>query len=759
MALSSDASIWITGPTDSGKTTRLVRQFCTWVQNPTASQAAFDRSPLITGNPPTPRRSELQILAAGMLVFAATGDNRLDLTDRIATATAGDCPVASKTPAGFFEDEVTLFWPLLVQQLNLTAQFPIRLHPETEQELATRLWHPTLEQGLLKQANLGESRLVRQFLDLLQLAALSGTPLEDIPPLLQMGLPTLDLPWEEVGQLLLQWRSWCLERGLLTYGITTELYGRYLLSHPTYQQHLTRRYWAVLADDVDNYPAIARHLFEILMDQGTISAFTENPDGAVRLGLGGDPDYLRNLRTRCQVETLDPPRDRTGAQVGPIAVQLVTDPLFLAQLPDFVQAIQRTSRAQILRRTAEVILAGIQTGQIQPQEIAVIAPGLDAIARYTLTNILGSQGISTLTLNDQYPLASSVLVRALLTLLTLIYPGLGRLVDRDAVTEMLVVLSQRFSPEAVSRITDPQPGATTESPDPDTSPILTRDGQIFPTIDFVRASLIADHCFAPHPEHPRLLPATAFPRWDRLGYQATTVYEDILHWLEDQKHQLEQRLIPSPIAILDRAIQRFLGGGSFLPYDQLASLRELIESAQHYWEVHARLRQRDGQTFSDGNITRPWVKVPNYETVGQFIELLRSGAITANPFPVRSPGLVDRAVTLSSVFQYRSNRSHHRWIFLLDAGSSRWLSGSDVLFGAPLFLHQRSGRTLTELDIQTEYEQRLRRILLDLFTRAEERVFLCYSDLAVSGQEQVGPLLALVNAAVPYGETIGAVES
>jgi hypothetical protein len=40
-----------------------------------------------------------------------------------------------------FQDEVILFWPLLIQLLNLRAQFPVRLRPETEQELATQLWH------------------------------------------------------------------------------------------------------------------------------------------------------------------------------------------------------------------------------------------------------------------------------------------------------------------------------------------------------------------------------------------------------------------------------------------------------------------------------------------------------------------------------------------------------------------------------------------------------------------------------------------
>jgi len=48
-------------------------------------------------------------------------------------------------------------------------------------------------------------------------------------------------------------------------------------------------------------------------------------------------------------------------------------------------------------------------------------------------------------------------------------------------------------------------------------------------------------------------------------------YGEILQWLEKQRSQQEQRLLPSPIS--DRAIQQFLWKGSNLPYHQLAALR------------------------------------------------------------------------------------------------------------------------------------------------------------------------------------------
>ena len=273
-------------------------------------------------------------------------------------------------------------------------------------------------------------------------------------------------------------------------------------------------------------------------------------------------------------------------------------------------------------------------------------------------------------------------------------------------------------------------------------------------IDPVRAGLIADYCFVPHPERPNLLPVTAFDRWDRLGYGATTAYREILQWLEEQRSQQEMRLIPSPISLLDRAIQRFLWNGSNLPYDQLSALRELLETAQHYWEIDTRLRQIppsvlpiNGGTGSD---------LP-HANIAEFIQLLRRGTITANPYPVRPIGPAANAVTLATIFQYRSSRRSHRWHFWLDAGSPLWAKGgAATLFGAPFFLQQRLGEPWTAEDEKLAQEQRLQRILADLLSRVSERVYLCHSDLAVNGQEQLGPLLPLVNACVPLVSDLNA---
>ena len=69
----------------------------------------------------------------------------------------------SKQLWGFFQDEVILFWPLLIDSLSIKAQFPVRLRPETEQELATKLWSSQLDAEVLRRVGMNENRLVQTY--------------------------------------------------------------------------------------------------------------------------------------------------------------------------------------------------------------------------------------------------------------------------------------------------------------------------------------------------------------------------------------------------------------------------------------------------------------------------------------------------------------------------------------------------------------------------------------------------------------------
>ncbi|WP_198806386.1 hypothetical protein [Leptolyngbya sp. BL0902] len=721
---------WCEGPTGSGKTAWLVDQLLEWA-NPDQP------SPLTPGQT--------------VLVFAAIGDNRLSLADYLASRIQGQIPVDTTTPSGFIQDEVTLFWPLLVPHLGPMPQFPLQLRPENEEEFATRFWQAQLRDGSMAVEGWSVSQTVSRALDFFNMAAAATIPVEDLPTLLPEGIPAGFAPeavWRTMGEALMAWRDWCLNHSLLTYGVMTELYWRYLLPHPLYQEKLLARYGGVWVDDLDEYPAVTAEWLRIFMAHHRPVALTWNPQGKVRLGVRADPDRLEGLRESCAVvETLPAPLGNLANPWADLMVDWVADPLAMPTPLEPFHSLQTVSRGALLRQVGEVIAQAVAAKQVTPGEIAILGPGLDAIARYTLAEILLSHGIPAASLNDQRPLIHSPLVRALLTLITFVYPNLGHLADADSVAEMLVVLSQR-----------PQP--------PDVAPWFDTV-----QIDPVRAELLVDHCFAPQLDRPQLLPVERFERWYRLGYRATQCYNHLRQWIAQQQEQRQQRFIPGVVGFLDRAIQTFYGGGHHLPSDQLTALRELVETAQQYWTVDEQLRQRQpssprgqfsrrvdrlnlapgGDGFhaglSSSLLPDPAAAlIPETSATERFITLLRQGTVAANPYPAQPLDPAQQGVVLATVFQYRLQRMRHRWHFWLDVGSPRWLS-ADSLFGFPIFLSSYAGRPWRSDDLEALHQARLERTLHDLLGRATERVFLCHSDLAVSGQEQVGPLLTLLDAA------------
>jgi hypothetical protein len=244
--------------------------------------------------------------------------------------------------------------------------------------------------------------------------------------------------------------------------------------------------------------------------------------------------------------------------------------------------------------------------------------------------------------------------------------------------------------------------------------------------------LLADYCYQLDRDNPNLLPPEVFPRWDRLGAQATQAYQQLTNSITAQQQRINTEKL-MPIFVINQAIQDFFSKREYLNYGKLAILKEFAQTAQHYWEIDNRLRENGETTTS---LTT---------TLTEFIKLLRSGIITANPYPLSKTNTQEGKLTLANIFQYRSLRGEHSWQFWLDTGSPLWSKGgAAMLWGAPLFWRSSCEPISTP---QTELEmdkQRLARILGDLQARATKGIYLCHSELSVNGTEQLGPLLSLI---------------
>ena len=693
-------SLWIEGTTRTGKTTQLVKKFFYLVQERGNGQSL------------APIQSITHNLASSVLVLSANDDNRRKLFDKLSSITKGKYAIHCKTPLGFMRDELKLFWPLLFKKLKLKEEFPLFLRTETEQAFATKLWKPYLEKYQILLTKNHEFRFIRQTLDLLQLASASGVMVEDISFILEYGLKEEYYFLKEFHssihtkktlpklqqKLITQWKGWCFSRGIITYGLIYNLYWQYLLPNSQYRNFLINRYRGIFADDIDDYPAITKDLFQFFIDHQKFCVFTYNPYGQVRLGLSADPKYLCRIRPYCNTIILS-----TYPKLFDISNQLILEqidnPLSSKKLPYFFSSIKTSSRAELLQKTANFIVKAIENHQVTPNEIAIIAPGLDEIARYTLIETLSTANIPVRLLNEQRPLISFPIIRALLTLLGLVFPGLGQFVETHDIAQMLTILSYDY--ENNTMIIDP-----------------------------VRSGILADNCFYMDKQHPKLLPLEQYSRWDRIGYNAAKAYKRLYSWVKETRYEIEQKQPANPIEVIDSAIKKFIESRYQLPHEQLLALKELTETAQHFWEIDYRLQKYNTNIKSLTN------------NLVDFIQLLREGIVTANPKPEDYFSKKTDYVTLTTIFQYRSLRSSHNCHLWLDISSHLWeTAGASVLFYAQLFLRDQ----LSNLNESEENKKRLKCILMDLLGRVNNEVVLCHSDLNIKGIYQSGPLLTLMN--------------
>ncbi|MGY6530639.1 MAG: recombinase family protein [Cyanobacterium sp.] len=679
-------TLWIEGNSCCGKTTTLVDYLIEWIEKESTQKS----TPLI--KPP--------------LILAFNREKRLNLQELIFKKDNKlDCTIEIKTPSAFMMNEVELFFPLIAKQLNIKSLFPIRLYPETEQELASQLWRESISLDILSLFG-SESIFVRRLLDLLQLAGMAGIPPEDISSNLEKGeiflVDALDSNlWQTIDKLLLKWRLWCLDKGLLSYGIIYELYWHYLLPNQDYQHSLLKRYGAVFADDLDNFPATMGDLFKFFISHDYRCVFTYNNKGKVRLGLNADPDYLKTIAQNCKQELLTiSPTDNKLIKLESSIKILLEENVIDRDSYENIFSIKTRARAQLIKEVADFIIDNIKQGNVNPSEVAIIAPGLDEVARFSFLHFFRENAILMEPLQEKRPLIASPLVRSHLTLLGLIFGGNGRLIERDMVAEMLTVLS---------------PKAMTES-------------GLQPSIDPVRAGLLADYCYHIDIESPSLLSIDHFTSGDRLSYNTFIAYNKIRDWVNQLKQETKDKKL-SPLIVIDRINQQYFRDIQSLNYTQINNLREFKQSASHFWAIQCRLG-KEKQTR---------------ECLAEFIILLRKGTITANPYPVNPLLSQEKGVTLATIYQYRTSNQKHRWQFWLDAGSNLWSKGGAAeLFASPLFLRGWDKKPLTIEYQQNQEKDRIDRVIHDLLSRAKDKIFLCHSDLDINGNEQMGGLLSLI---------------
>ncbi|MGC8874857.1 MAG: UvrD-helicase domain-containing protein [Chloroflexia bacterium] len=323
---------------------------------------------------------------------------------------------------------VALFWPLVARPAGFAhpERPPIFLPYDLAQYLLGEVIRPLLDRGYFEGLHLHPQRLLSQILDNLNKAALNGYPLAEVVVRLSSawsGPPERLLLYQQAQECCERFRDECLRRGLLDLSLTLEVFSR-LLDHQTFSRYFRERYRHLLADNVEENVPIVHDFVARLLPGVETALLVYDESGGYRTLLGADPDGARTLRQACraQVRWSRPPWPAASLAAA-VAHRLGQSDVGPERPGEaLLGAIARRYRGEMITAVAERLAHMVHEERIPPEEIAVLAPYLDGVLRFTLAQECAARRVPLAVLRRYRRLVEEPAVRALLTFATLHHP-------------------------------------------------------------------------------------------------------------------------------------------------------------------------------------------------------------------------------------------------------------------------------------------------------------------------------------------------
>ncbi len=323
---------------------------------------------------------------------------------------------------------VALFWPLVARPAGFEhpERPPVFLPYDLAQYFLGEVIRPLLDQGYFEGLHLHPQRLLSQLLDNLNKAALNGYPLAEVAVRLSSawsGPPERLLLYQQAQECCERFREECLRRGLLDLSLTVEVFSK-LLDHPTFWRYFQERYRHLLVDNAEENVPVAHDFVARLLPGLDSALLVCDESGGYRTLLGADPDGALALRRLCRShlrwERPPWPAAALAAFVSYRLGQGDSRPEGAGEA--LLGAIARRYRSEMIVAVAERLAQMVHEEGIPAEEIAVLAPYLDGVLRFTLAQECAARQVPLSVLRRYRRPVEEPAVRALLTFATLLYP-------------------------------------------------------------------------------------------------------------------------------------------------------------------------------------------------------------------------------------------------------------------------------------------------------------------------------------------------
>lgn len=508
-----------------------------------------------------------------------------------------------------------------------------------------------------------------------------------------------------------------LRHRLLDHGLQLELYASLLFPDPAYRTPLRTRLRHLLVERLDELPPRVQGIIQVLAAEGvsvyaTLQADTSRTGpirGGLRAYVGADPHAAWELIKGWEAQPVPAPLSQTQAQeaLAQLGAALHEGVLGGYQaaplaLPDSVlHRFDSYAFEDMLDAVAADLLERFEEG-VARDEVAVVAPSIDAFLLWGLQHRLAGKGIPLYVFAGTNRLIQNRAVRILMTLAKLCHPEWELPPGRYEWIELLE-LETGLTPLQLGRLAD---------------------------------QLAHENGLA----HPDQLVLTG----ERVSDHARQKYRSLFDWIEGKRAQTPRPDLAAfvRLAFAERYATARLGRDR-TPSEQEAWQREisqigqLIELAENYRDLLERVGPAptpEGEPSVAGRESWGW----------GFLRFLHAGTIAERPFFRREPHRV--SITLASASQLAEkdmgNRARPlRHLYLLDFGSPRWLKRDrKELTNARVLARSWPGGAYDVEQEERDASDKLAKTLWALCRLPCEslRVFGCMTD--AEGREQAGEL-------------------
>lgn len=635
-----------------------------------------------------------------LILVAEASDRRRFFQFLESAAIEGQRDLQVTTFTYLAREMVQQFWPLVARPAGFERPFqrPVYIRYDLAQLLMWRIVRDMMAEGAFADLPLRPQQIVSQILDTINRAALNRLSLEEAEQRHVQswaGEPADARHLREAAQAAKAFRAHCRRNSLLDVSLAVRVFDTQLLQHPEFNRYFRERFRHILVDNLEEQTSAGQQFVSSLLDVLQSAALVFDRGGGYKQLLSADPAGAQRLASQCD-RTISFERQFVSRPALIHLANAVERRLLSMHSPDNLPSIEQTQlatdallgvatgryRHEMAQNAVQRLAQLLAERNVEPEDAAIIAPGLDGALRFALSSAMRSMDLPFSLLRRRSSPRDEPLVRAWLTWLALAHPTWQRPPPAYDVAEALALTAKGLDPARAELLSD--------------ALYRTEEGVLSATDELA----------------PELV--------QRIGEEAVHAVESLRRWLEDHGELTLDDFLSELYAFLqsEPTLRAHEEQGAPKLADWLVALAARLQHSASPMELQAP------------------------QSIGRaFLNAIDEGLVTTDPPQLGEPP-ERRGVIVTTIHGYLLSNEISRLQVWFDVSNPTWWDIPQQPLSNPFVLSPEwpADRPWTLADAYQRRNEILSHVIRGLSVRCKDGVLLSASTLNQRGQRQDSPL-------------------